>query len=101
MLRRVDPPGLAVEAEAAEHVALELLLPGDRKLPAQERVVDCARGRGGAISGHEHLLQPLEDRPDLGRRHALLEVVEQRVVGLRLGRHALDVAALQLDVRSR
>ena len=83
----------------SDHLQLELLL-------ALERERRSARGplpllAGGGDERHLLLLQPVEDRADLGRLHARLEVVEEDVVGLVVVVEALDVAAPQLDVRAQ
>src|SRR5207237_8228185 len=42
-------------------------------------------------------LEHVEDRTDLGGRHALLVVVEEYVIGVVVGRKALDVAEAEIQ----
>ncbi len=94
---RVEPPRLPVEAEALQHVQLEPLL----GLAREEAVASGSLAvlRGGCDERDLLLLQPGEDRADLGRRRPALEVVEEDVVGLVVVVEALDVAAAELEVR--
>ena len=68
----------------------------DRPRPRHERVV-AVDGADLRDQRHELRLQVVEDGAYLGRLHARLEVVEERVVGLVVAFEALDVAPLQLD----
>ena len=85
-----------VEAEALDHLQLELLLPLDREARAADRAFSlCA---GGGDQRNLLFLQPIEDGAHLGRLHAGLEVVEQDVVRLVVVVEALDVLAAQVEV---
>ena len=93
---RVEPPGALLEAERRDdalreaplRVGVERRRGGTTRRPRAR----CGRARSAPGGVREHLAH-------LGRRHPRLVVVEQRRVG-RVGRlEALDVAALQLDVR--
>ena len=55
----------------------------------------------GGDERHLLLLQPLEDRADLGRLHPGLEVVEEDVVRLVVVVEAVDIAAAQVEVRAK
>ena len=96
---RVEPPGVGAEPEPLEHDLLELLLPVEREVAVEARVVD----RVGALTklldeGDELAAHVVEHRARLGGGHALLVVVEEHVVEL-VGRvEAVDVAVLELDV---
>ena len=98
MRGRVEPPGALLEAERADDPLREAPLRVRVERAVEERGVDlrCVAdelGQRGA-QRREHLAH-------LGRRHPGLVVVEQRRVG-QVGRlEALDVAALQLDVRAQ
>ena len=92
----VEAPLRRVEAEALDHLQLELLLPLDREGHAAYRPFSlCA---GGGDQRDLLFLEPLEDGAHLGRLHAGLEVVEQDVVGLVVVVEALDVLAAQVEV---
>ncbi len=95
---RVEPPLRRVVAEALDHLQLELLLALERERPADRRFTLLA---GGGDERYLRLLQPLEDRADLGCLHARLEVVQQDVVRLVVLVEALDIAAPQLHVRAQ
>ncbi len=98
MRGRVEPPGAVGEAERSDDTLGELPLRFRVEGAMEERGVDLRRrphelGERRA-EGCEHLAY-------LGRRHPRLVVVEQCRVG-QVGRlEALDVAALQLDVRAQ
>ena len=96
MGRLVEAPLLLVDADRAQHGAQQRALAGlGERAHAQQGVVDLRR------RGHERdeaVAQALERVAHLGRGHARLVVVEQRVVGvLGLG-EARAVAPAQLDV---
>ena len=95
----VEPPLGLVEAEALDHLQLELLLALERERRAAHGPLTVLAG--GCDERHLLLLQPVEDGADLGRLHPGLEVVEEDVVGLVVVVEALDVAAPQLDVRAQ
>src|SRR5918994_2616085 len=94
--RRVEPPLGRVEAEALDHLELELLLALDRERGAAERTLPTLAHRGD--ERNLLLLQPVEDGPHLRRLHPRLEVVEEDVVRLVVVVEALDVAPPQLEV---
>ena len=75
---RIEPPRALVEADPAQELLEELLLHGDRIVAVEERVVGrLARGRDDRCQlGAQHV----EDRGHLGRLHAGLVLVEERVV---------------------
>ena len=92
----VEPPLGRVEAEALDHLQLELLLAVDREARVAHRALTL-----GAGARHERnllLLEPVEHGAHLGRLHARLEVVQQHVVRLVVVVEALDVAAAELEV---
>ena len=92
----VETPFRRVEAEALDHLHLELLLPLDREARAADWAFSlCA---GGGDQRNLLFLQPSEDGTHLGRLHAGLEVVEQDVVRLVVVVEALDVLAAQVEV---
>ena len=92
----VEAPLRRIEAEAADHLQLELLLPFERERDAADRTLpllaDCRDER------YLLLLDPVEDRPHLGRLHPWLEVVEEHVVRIVVVVEALDVAAAEIEV---
>ena len=96
--RRVEPPGLVVEAEPLRHLELEPLLKLDRERALRRRG-NCL-GAGHLL--HERrlvLLQVVERLAHDRALHPGLVVVEQRVVGLVVvAVEALDVALAQLQV---
>ena len=85
-----------VEAEALDHLQLELLLPLDREGGCARGTFSLSAGRGD--ERHLFFLEPVEDAAHLGRLHAGLEVVEQDVVRLVVVVEALDVLAAQVEV---
>ena len=96
MRGRVETPGTLLEAERADDALREPPLRIGVERSVEERRVDlgCVAHELGQCR-----TQRREHVAHLGRRHAGLVVVEERRVG-QVGRlEALDVAALQLDVR--
>ena len=76
---RVEPPGVALEAERGDDALGERALRVGREVALEERRVDLG-GRGDDLGqrGPEHG----EDLADLGRHHPRLVVVEERRVRL-------------------
>ena len=96
MRGRVEPPGALLEAERADDPLREAPLGIGVERSVEERRVDLG---GVAHELGQRGPQRREHLAHLGRRHPGLVVVEQRRVG-QVGRlEALDVAALELDVR--
>ena len=96
MHRPVEPREAGVVTEAVDDLQRVLVLRVNRPWPDMKAVVAVNRADLGD-QRHELLLQLVEDRPNLRRLHARLEVVEQDVIGLVEVVEALDVAAPQLD----
>ena len=95
--RRVEAPGAVLEAERPDDALRELAAAHrGRTMPWRN---DASTSRRVADELGQRRPQRREHVAHLGRRHPGLVVVEQRRVG-QVGRlEALDVAALELDVR--
>ena len=93
----VEAPGVGLERQGRGDLVRERVLAPWVELAEQDRVVD---GRIAAQDRVEQgvgaLAQLLEHRPQLGRLHPRLEVVEQRVIRV-LVLEALAVAPAELD----
>ncbi len=98
MCGRIEPPRVVLESERPENPLRERALGVGREVPVQERRVDLGR-RGDDLG--ERGPQDGEDLPHLRRQHPRLVVVEQRRVRAVRPFEALDVAALEVDVRAQ
>jgi hypothetical protein len=98
VLGRVEPPRVGVVAEPDQELVDEDALTVERERPVQTGVVDRPRVADRVHERRGLAAQLLEDLCDVGGRRALVVVVEQHVVGIVVGREALDVPALELEL---
>src|SRR6476661_8235824 len=97
MLGWIEPPRVGAEAEERDDLVRDPLLPVDREVAAQKRVI-CLRLAQLGDQRDQVSLDLVEDLRDLCGRRLGLEVVKEDVVGLVHALEALDVASPQLEV---